>query len=197
MRDGNSGWRLDVADELPDIFLENLRKAVKAENSEGIIIGEVWEDASNKESYGERRKFILGDQLDSVMNYVFRNAIIDFCKGVDAKYVMSNILNVLENYPRPVIRVLMNLLSTHDTERILTVIAGEPLNGRDRQWQAETKLTKEQREVGLQLVKIATGIQFTLPGFPCITTVMRPVWKVIVTHLTDVVSHGVRKTRTL
>ena len=142
MRDGNSGWRLDVADELPDVFLENLRKAVKAENSEGIIIGEVWEDASNKESYGSRRKFILGDQLDSVMNYVFRNAIIDFCKGVDAKYVMSNILNVLENYPRPVIRVLMNLLSTHDTERILTVIAGEPLNGRDRQWQAETKLTK-------------------------------------------------------
>lgn len=168
MRDGNSGWRLDVADELPDVFLENLRKAVKAENPEGIIIGEVWEDASNKESYGARRKFILGDQLDSVMNYVFRNAIIDFCKGVNAKYVMSNILNILENYPRPVIRVLMNLLSTHDTERILTVIAGEPLNGRDRKWQAETKLTKKQRKVGLQLVKIATGIQYTLPGFPCI-----------------------------
>ena len=77
------------------------------------------------------------------------------------KHLLTNILNVLENYPRPVIRVLTNLLSTHDTERILTVIAGEPLNGRDRQWQAETKLTKEQREVGLQLVKIAAGIQYT------------------------------------
>lgn len=167
-RNGNSGWRLDVADELPDPFLENLRKAVKDENPEGLVIGEVWEDASNKESYGARRKFLLGDQLDSVMNYVFRNAIIDFCRGVDAKYVMNNILNLLENYPRPVIRVLMNLLSTHDTERILTVIAGEPLNGRDRKWQAETKLTSEQREIGIKLVKIATGIQYTLPGFPCI-----------------------------
>lgn len=168
MRNGNSGWRLDVADELPDVFIENLRKAVKEENPEGFVIGEVWEDASNKESYGARRKFLLGNQLDSVMNYVFRNAIIDFCKGVDAKYVMDTIMSVLENYPKPVIRVLMNLLSTHDTERILTVIAGEPLNGRDRKWQAETSLTEEQKEKGLKLMKIATGIQYTLPGFPCV-----------------------------
>ena len=168
MRLGNSGWRLDVADELPDGFLENLRKAVKAENPQGLVIGEVWEDASNKESYGARRKFLLGDQLDSVMNYVFRNAILDFCRGTDAKYVMDTILSVLENYPKPVIRVLMNLLSTHDTERILTMIAGEPLNGRDRKWQAEHKLNKEQRERGLTLMRIATGIQYTLPGFPCV-----------------------------
>ena len=168
MRAGNSGWRLEVADELPDIFLENLRKAVKEENPEGFVIGEVWEDASNKESYGARRKFLLGNQLDSVMNYVFRNAIINFCKGTDAKYVLDTIMSVLENYPKPVIRVLMNLLSTHDTERILTLIAGEPLNGRDRKWQAETKMTQEQRERGLQIMKIASGIQYTLPGFPCV-----------------------------
>ncbi len=168
MKLGNSGWRLDVADELPDCFIENLRRAVKAENPEGFVIGEVWEDASNKESYGARRKFLLGDQLDSVMNYVFRNAILDYCRGTDSKYVMDTILSVLENYPKPVIRVLMNSLSTHDTERILTMIAGEPLNGRDRKWQAETKLTKEQRRIGLQLMRIATGIQYTLPGFPCV-----------------------------
>ncbi len=168
MRLGNSGWRLDVADELPDEFMENLRKSVKEENSEAFIVGEVWEDASNKESYGARRKFLLGEQLDSVMNYVFRNAILDFCRGQDARYVMSSIMSVVENYPRPVLRVLMNSLSTHDTERALTVIAGEPLNGRDRKWQAETHLSDEQKKRGLTLMKLASAMQYTLPGFPCV-----------------------------
>lgn len=168
LRDGNSGWRLDVADELPDEFLEKLRDAVKAEDPDGLIIGEVWEDASNKESYGARRRFLLGEQLDSVMNYVFRNAILDFVHGADSKYVMDSILGVCENYPRPVLRVLMNSLSTHDTERALTVMAGEPLNGRDRAWQANQKLTFEQRKRGIKLMKLASAIQFTLPGFPCI-----------------------------
>lgn len=169
MRCGNSGWRLDVADELPDEFIENLRKSVKEEDPEAFIVGEVWEDASNKESYGARRKFLLGEQLDSVMNYVFRNAILDFCRGQDAKYTMNSIMSVIENYPRPVLRVLMNSLSTHDTERALTVIAGEPLNGRDRWWQAEHhNLSGEQRERGTKLLKLAVAMQFTLPGFPCI-----------------------------
>ncbi len=168
MRDGNSGWRLDVADELPDLFLERLRKAVKSEDEDGLIIGEVWEDASNKESYGARRRFLLGEQLDSVMNYVFRGAILDYVRGADSKYVMDSIMSVCENYPKPVLRVLMNSLSTHDTERALTVMAGEPLNGRDRSWQAHQKLTPEQRNRGIKLMKLASGIQFTLPGFPCI-----------------------------
>ena len=168
MRCGNSGWRLDVADELPDEFMENLRRSVKEENPEAIIVGEVWEDASNKESYGARRKFLLGEQLDTVMNYVFRNAIIDFCRGQDARYTMATIMSVVENYPRPVLRVLMNSLSTHDTERAITVLAGEPLNGRDRNWQAHTKLNEGQREYGKKLLKIAVAMQYTLPGFPCV-----------------------------
>lgn len=169
MRCGNSGWRLDVADELPDEFIENLRKSVKNEDPEAFIVGEVWEDASNKESYGARRKFLLGEQFDSVMNYVFRDAILDFCKGQDAKYTMNSIMSVIENYPRPVLRVLMNSLSTHDTERALTVIAGEPLNGRDRQWQADHHhLSDEQRERGTKLLKLAAAMQYTLPGFPCV-----------------------------
>lgn len=168
MKCGNSGWRLDVADELPDEFMENLRKAVKEEDPEGFIVGEVWEDASNKESYGARRKFLLGDQLDSVMNYVFRNAILDFCRGADARYVMDSIMSVVENYPRPVLKVLMNSLSTHDTERALTIIAGEPLNGRDRHWQAHQKLSYEQRQYGIKMLKLAVAMQYTLPGFPCV-----------------------------
>ena len=102
------------------------------------------------------------------MNYVFRNAILDFCRGADAKYVMNQIMSVIENYPRPVLRVLMNSLSTHDTERALTVIAGEPLNGRDRQWQANQKLSYDQRKRGTALLKLAVGMQYTLPGFPCV-----------------------------
>ena len=65
---GISGWRLDVADELPDVFLDDLRRAVKDENSDAVIIGEVWEDATTKLAYGERRLYLLGEQLDSVMN---------------------------------------------------------------------------------------------------------------------------------
>ena len=168
MRMGNSGWRLDVADELPDEFMENLRKSVKDENPEALIVGEVWEDASNKESYGARRKFLLGEQLDTVMNYVFRNAIINFCRGQDARYTMAEIMSVVENYPRPVLRVLMNSLSTHDTERALTMLAGEPLNGRDRGWQAYHRLDHNQRERGIKLMKIASAMQYTLPGFPCV-----------------------------
>lgn len=168
MRCGSSGWRLDVADELPDEFMEKFRASVKAENPEAFIVGEVWEDASNKESYGARRKFLLGDQLDSVMNYVFRNAILDFCRGQDAKYTMDAIMSVIENYPRPVLRVLMNSLSTHDTERAVTAIAGEPLNGRDRAWQASQKLSEEQRGRGAKLMKAAAAMQYTLPGFPCV-----------------------------
>lgn len=168
MKCGNSGWRLDVADELPDEFMEKMRISVKEQNPQAYIVGEVWEDASNKESYGTRRKFLLGSQLDSVMNYVFRNAILDFVRGGDGKYVMDSIMSVVENYPRPVLRVLMNLLSTHDTERALTVIAGEPLNGRDRHWQAHTKLSDEQKKRGIDLMKIAVAMQYTLPGFPCV-----------------------------
>ena len=62
---GVRGWRLDVADELPDIFLDEFRKAVKAENKEALVLGEVWEDASNKFSYGQRRKYFQGEELDS------------------------------------------------------------------------------------------------------------------------------------
>lgn len=165
---GNSGWRLDVADELPDVFIENLRKAAKAEDKDAIIIGEVWEDASNKESYGSRRKFLLGEQLDTVMNYPFRSAILEYLKGVDAYHIMEGILCIIENYPRPVIKNLMNFITTHDTERAITLLAGEPLNGRDRQFQFSIHMTDEQRGYGLRLMKVAAGLQFTLPGFPCV-----------------------------
>lgn len=168
MNYGACGWRLDVADELPDSFICEARTKMKQLNPDALLIGEVWEDASNKESYGHKRQFLFGDQLDSVTNYVFRRAILDFLKGTDSKQIMDTIMQIVENYPRPVLRVMMNILSTHDTTRALTKLAGEPLNDRDRHWQANMKLTPEQYARGVKLMKLAVAMQYTLPGMPCV-----------------------------
>ena len=168
IKNGNSGWRLDVADELPDEFIEHIREAIKAEDSEALLLGEVWEDASNKESYGSRRRFLYGKELDSVMNYPFRDAILGFLDCGDGKYMLEMIMTIVENYPRPVLRSLMNHLGTHDTERVITLLAGERLYSRGREWQASTMLSPEQREYGLRRMRIASGILYTLPGVPCI-----------------------------
>ncbi|ARP49467.1 glycoside hydrolase family 13 protein [Caproicibacterium lactatifermentans] len=165
---GASGWRLDVADELPDTFLDNLRTAAKMENPDALVLGEVWEDASTKSAYGKRRRYLLGDQLDSVMNYPFRNAILGYLLGHDPAKMLEIIMNVLENYPPQVVRLLMNHIGTHDTERALTVLGGEPTGDHGRAWQAQQKLTPEQRELGLKRLKMAAVMQFTLPGVPCI-----------------------------
>lgn len=165
---GAGGWRLDVADELPDSFIENLRAAAKAKDPDALVLGEVWEDASNKTAYGYRRKYLLGGQLDSVMNYPFRNAILGFLVGANPADMMEIILSVLENYPPQVVRLLMNHIGTHDTERALTMLGGEPLGGHGRRWQNTTVMSKENRAKALKLLRLAALMQFTLPGVPCI-----------------------------
>lgn len=168
LKAGARGWRLDVADELPDIFLDEFRKAVKAENPEALVLGEVWEDASNKFSYGERRRYFGGKQLDSVMNYPFAEAIISFLRSGKVEGFSDKILAILENYPKCCIDVLMNHIGTHDTMRVITALAGESCEYRDRQWQSEHFLSEKQYQFGVKLLKLASVIQFTLPGVPCI-----------------------------
>ena len=169
MRDGGTkGWRLDVADELPDPFIDALRAAVKAEDPDALLLGEVWEDASNKESYGRKRRYLLGQQLDSVMNYPFANAILQLLTGGTADDFFNTIEGIVENYPPQVTALLMNHIGTHDTERALTVLAGEPSNGRGRRWQAGQKLSPAGREIGLKKLRQAALIQFCLPGVPCV-----------------------------
>ena len=168
LRAGAAGWRLDVADELSDSFLGSLRDAAKSEKSDALILGEVWEDASNKVSYGKHRRYLLGGQLDSVMNYPFREAILGFLKGGNAENCMECILSILENYPPPAVHTLLNNIGTHDTERALTALAGEPARGRGRRWQSGQRMTPEERESGLRLMRLASFLQFTLPGVPCI-----------------------------
>lgn len=168
LKAGASGWRLDVADELPDPFLDSLTRAVKSENPEGLVLGEVWEDASNKTAYGIRRRYLLGGQLDTVMNYPFRDAILGFLLGNDPRNFAETVESIVENYPPQCLRLLMNHIGTHDTERALTVLGGEPAGNRGREWQAVQRLSPEQRETGLKRLRLASLLQYTLPGVPCL-----------------------------
>ena len=164
---GISGWRLDVADELPDVFLDDLRRAVKDENSEAVIIGEVWEDATTKLAYGERRRYLLGEQLDSVMNYPFADAVLNFVKFANADAFIDSVMSIIEKYPPQVTNVLMNHIGTHDTERAITRLAGENCEGYGRNWQHEhNKLSNYDYYRGVSMMKIASLIQYTLPGVP-------------------------------
>lgn len=123
MKKGASGFRLDVVDELPDDFLDQITRAIKEEKEDGCVIGEVWEDASNKVAYGVKRKYFKGKQLDSVMNYPLKDEVIDFLNNHHQGEVLAKGMTKLwENYPRNAFQHLMNILSTHDTERILTVL---------------------------------------------------------------------------
>lgn len=168
MKLGARGWRLDVADELPDEFLDEFRKAVKKESNDGLVLGEVWEDASNKFSYGKRRRYFEGRQLDSVMNYPFAEAIISFIRTGKVEGFSDKILTITENYPKCCVDVLMNHIGTHDTMRAITQLAGESCEFRDRSWQSEKSLTSNQYELGIKLMKLASVIQFTLPGVPSV-----------------------------
>lgn len=169
---GASGYRLDVADELPDDALERLRTSVKAADQQAAIIGEVWEDATTKESYGAVRTYALGRSLDSVMNYPLRNALVDFAIGSSDAYQLATFLKLQQsNYPAPMYRCLMNLLSSHDVERIRTVLAlGKPIRNlsRNDQLDAMAGITADQDERAARLQGMIVGLLYALPGTPCI-----------------------------
>lgn len=163
---GLSGIRLDVADELPDAFLESVRRCVKKAKKDALILGEVWEDASNKISYGSRRKFLLGKQLDSVMNYPFAKAILDYVCRASSNELNKTVMSVLENYPTECVNLLMNHIGTHDTARAITTIAkyGQPCG--DRAWQSGVTLSADEYAFAVTKLKIAIVLQYTLPGIP-------------------------------
>ncbi len=166
IRQGIKGWRLDVADELPDSFLDKIRVAVKEEDPNAIIIGEVWEDATNKISYGTRRRYLRGSQLDSVMNYPFATAIIEFLTNGNAELFFDIVCSIYENYPKEALHLLMNHIGTHDTERILTALGAERALNKSREWQSKSKMTDEQLQYAKKLLYLAAIIQYTLPGIP-------------------------------
>ncbi len=165
---GASGWRLDVLDELPDTFIEAFRKAAKSYDQETLLIGEVWEDASYKMSYGKRRRYLLGEQMDSIMNYPFMDAIIQFVRNGDAEKLHEVVTTILQHYPSCVVHCLMNMLGTHDTKRILTALGGRIVQDAPREQQAQMNMSASERKEAIHLLKMASLIQMTLPGVPCI-----------------------------
>lgn len=164
---GADGFRLDVADELPDEFLRLLRQRVKEIKPDALILGEVWEDASNKIAYGQRRRYFTGAELDCVMNYPFREAIIRYVRGIDGgKGLKDTVMTIVENYPPEAVATNMNLLGTHDTPRILTALVDD-FDG-SREEKAKRKLSRNQFDVAWERLLMASFLQYTLPGSPSI-----------------------------
>ncbi|MDR0883441.1 MAG: glycoside hydrolase family 13 protein [Oscillospiraceae bacterium] len=163
LRLGASGWRLDVADELPDVFLDAFAAAVKREKPDAYLLGEVWEDASDKFSHGVRRRYLQGRQLDSVMNYPLADAILAYVRGGDAAQLAETLETLREHYPPRALHLAMNHIGTHDTQRVLTLLGDAPLD--DRQ---ALPLSPEALDLARRRLKLASVLQYVLPGIPCV-----------------------------
>ena len=165
---GIGGWRLDVADELSNEFLDEFRAAVKDESDgECVVIGEVWENAADKIAYSKRRRYLSGKQLDSVMNYPVRNGILDFVRYRDAEGLYHVLTELYSSYPEEVCHALMNLVGTHDTERIMTMLgSSEEDLDKSNDGLAAYRLSAEKRAEAMNLVKIAAALQYTVFGIP-------------------------------
>ncbi len=168
MNAGVAGWRLDVADELDEGFLEGLRTAIKAKNPDGAIIGEVWEDASDKVSYGNRRHYLRGHQLDSVMNYPLRDGIISYLLHGDFEKFRRSTETLYRRYPKITSDTQMNFLGTHDTVRILSQLGDDGFEGLTNEELSTRTMTKKARTAAIRLLKLAYGILTAVPGVPSV-----------------------------
>lgn len=164
LRQGASGWRLDVSDELPDDFIQAIHRAAKAEKADAVVMGEVWEDAVHKFSYGHYRDFLLGSSHDSVMGYPFTTAITSWLSyRVGDKDMLNSLETIREHYPPDFFMANMNLISSHDAPRAITVLAGDEDPG-DRERQISMRLDKRQRALGEKRLLLALFLQMTYPG---------------------------------
>ena len=165
LRLGADGFRLDVVDELPNEFTALLKKRIRELKPDALLIGEVWEDASNKIAYGVRRRYFVDGMLDSVMNYPFRTAILNFLKGMDdGSHLADTVMTIAENYPPQVLQCNMNLLGTHDTPRILTALVDD-FDG-SREEKAKRTLSESQYALAQERLLCASFLQYMLPGAP-------------------------------
>ena len=162
---GADGFRLDVVDELPDAFTLLLKQRIRELKPDALLIGEVWEDASNKRAYGQLRRYFVDGMLDSVMNYPFRTAILNFLRERDdGRVLRDTVLTIAENYPPQVVACNMNLLGTHDTARILTALVDD-FDG-SREEKAKRHLSLSQKLLARDRLLMASFLQYTLPGAP-------------------------------
>lgn len=167
LRCGVDGWRLDVADELPDWFIEKIRETMEDTKPDSFLLGEVWEDASNKISYSQRRRYLLGHELHGVMNYPFRTALLAYLRGGGAAAFQEAMETIRENYPPSAFYSALNFLGTHDTPRILTVLGTDHVP-ETKEERAAYRLSPAERARGSELLRLAALILFSFPGAPMI-----------------------------
>lgn len=169
LRTGADGWRLDVADELPDAVVAAIHTAARAEKPDAVVIGEVWEDGSNKIAYSVRRRHLLGGHCDGLMNYPLRSALLDYLLGGDAGVFRETMERLRQNYPPWAFASAMNALGTHDTTRILTLLGtGSDGKNRSRDWRASYRMTAEERERGEARLRLGALLLYAFPGSPTV-----------------------------
>ena len=155
-------------DELSDEFISLIKKRLNMHNKSSVLYGEVWEDGSNKIAYDVRKKYYLGEELDGVMNYPIRKGIIDFLTVYDPSSLEYALTDIINNAPSRIRNMQMNLLGTHDTERILTLLGGERSEGRSNEYLSKKKLDDLERGTAKRRLRMAYAILATVPGIPAI-----------------------------
>ncbi len=149
---GAAGWRMDVAPWVPDDFWREWRTAIKAHKPDALTVAETWFDAS---------KYLLGDMFDSTMNYVFRNAVLEYAAGGDGAALYAHLEHLREAYPPQALFALMNLLSSHDQARALHHFGWQAVKAGETADAAAIALAK-------QRLKLAVLFQMTYPGSPTV-----------------------------
>lgn len=109
------GWRLDVSDEVSHEFWRIFRRRIKAVKPDCVIIGENWHDAY---------PYLNGDQYDSIMNYAFTKACLDYFarNNFDAKAMAEKCNSNIMRNKEQVNFMMLNLLDSHDTYRFFTEV---------------------------------------------------------------------------
>ena len=159
LSEGSDGWRLDVANEVSDETWQRFRDSVKALDSEAVIIGEIWDDAT---------EYLLGDMYDSVMNYVFRNAVTSFAKGGSAKDALNTLEKIRERYPKEAFYAMMNLVSSHDTTRLLSYLDGIDDDRNQKDIDSAFPTYAKTSDLAKKRQYLVALLQFTYAGAPTI-----------------------------
>ena len=165
LRCGADGWRLDVADELPGDFIAGIRRAIEDEKPDGYLLGEVWEDGSNKVAYSQRRRYLLGRETHGLMNYPLRTALLRWLGGGDAAEFRESMETLRANYPPAAFYGAMNFLGTHDTPRILTLLGAEHIPAAKEE-RATFALSPAQLARGRAKLRLAGMLLYGFPGSP-------------------------------
>ena len=165
LRCGADGWRLDVADELPGDFIAGIRRAIEDEKPDGYLLGEVWEDGSNKVAYSQRRRYLLGWETHGLMNYPLRTALLRWLGGGDAAEFRESMETLRANYPPAAFYGAMNFLGTHDTPRILTLLGAEHIPAAKEE-RAAYALSPAQLARGRAKLRLAGMLLYGFPGSP-------------------------------